>query len=300
MTTSVYISNEIIQITMGRLKSGKIVVEKYYSTPLEANCIIGGVITDSSVLSAHITGFWKKYALPTSKVHLIVDSSSVSVKKMLLPRLSLPKLEQLVINDYSEFDGETQRIYDFTVIDEKNSEGGVTLLACATEDDFIASYVELFESCGISIEKIDIGVNCQISLVKRIKLLSDKTFILAVMDGNTISTTLFVNGKYSFSNRSRIVAERGSSEIIEEIMRKISSIVQFNKSEKTGFEITDCFFGGLSFSEINMCEFLSSALMMNIAVFPDFPEINILHNKNQNDVIFHSSDCIYALGNLAE
>lgn len=303
MKTSVYITNEAVQVVQGHISGKKIVVDKYISESfIEDGCIINGVVTNESVLINQITSLWRKECLPKKDVYLIVDSGSVPNKILKLPNVPERQLLNVISDNFSDMGNAENRIFDYTILDKQNEDGGITVLACTAEEEFITGYIELFKKCGIGIGKMSLALGCQISYVDRVKELHDKTFIIALLDKNTIYCTLFVKGKYRFSNRNRIVAERNSEDMADEIERKISSIVQFNKSEKNDADITNIYFGGLNEEELYICTQVSQSVGISSEIMPNWAIIDIKVNKkkkNSDGIKLKSADFIYALGNIA-
>ena len=74
MTTSIYLSNNTIQILTGEKgKCSK--VEHLYCFDLEEGNLMNGVITNENGLQQELLGLWKEHNLPVSKVSLVIDST---------------------------------------------------------------------------------------------------------------------------------------------------------------------------------------------------------------------------------
>ena len=125
-----------------------------------------------------------------------------------------------------------------------------------------------------------------------INKLYEETFVYAVMDRNTLTLTLFVDGNYRFSRRVRLMADLNSKdELFDEIVRVLLNLVQFNKSEKTNHDITDFYFSGFLPEGHEFYSQLTDAVGVNVAAASAPEEIRYKGTGNVNDFV-------YAIGNL--
>ena len=300
MITSVFFSNENVQIVSGKCSGKKIVVCDYLTAPLPDNCIINGVITSDFALKKLLTSLWGKRSVKTSAASIVIDSSSILTKTLNLPSVKSSTMQKIIKGEFAEVENYESLLYDYFVLSPKNEGGGATVLSCAADRVFLQAYIEMFEAMKIKIESIDIAINCEIKLMNRISLMHDKTAIIAVLDKNTLVLSLFVNGMYRFISRSRLFEDRGTQGALDEISRAISSLIQFNSSEKSGYTISDIFFCGTNPDERFLCDELSAMFApINAKLFPECPEVVFKLKKhslvNKSPVV---SDCLYSLGNL--
>lgn len=300
MITSVFFSNENVQIVTGKCSGKKITVCDYLVAPLPDNCIINGVITNDFALKKLISALWGKRSVKTSAASLVIDSSSILTKTLTLPSVKNATMQKIIRGEFAEVENYETLLYDYFVLNPKNEGGGATVLSCAADRTFLQAYIEMFESQKIKVDSIDIAINCEIKLMNRISLMHDKTAIVAVLDKNTLVLSLFVNGTYRFISRSRLFEDRGTPGALDEISRAISSLIQFNSSEKSGYTISDIFFCGTNQDERFLCDELSAMFSpISAKTFPDCPEVNFkLKKHNLANKLPVVSDCIYSLGNL--
>lgn len=78
---------------------------------------------------------------------------------------------------------------------------------------------------------------------------ADKTYVISVIDGNNVSSYLFENNHYTFSNRTRLFSDRGTYEFIMEMNSNISQLIQFSKSKRSQYTIETAYFCGLDDEE---------------------------------------------------
>lgn len=288
--TSVYISNENIQVVIGSKNGGRLKIQRVLIGSIDDGCIINGIITDEAALRSRISDMWEMYKLPRSGISLVVESSAVSTKTLTLPNVSSQYIMKLVRESFTEFDAEDP-VYDFRVLGAAK-DGGVSVLGCMTEHSFVSSYIDIFAAAGIKLRAIDLALSGQIKLAKFCKELADRSYILAVLDKNTVSLFLFIDGEYRFSKRQRILYNRDTPELSDEIGRMISSLIQFKKSENISAEITDVFLCGFSDQEIN-----SAALMFDGMKLGRLPALSSITPGAGVDADA-LSDCVLTLGNL--
>lgn len=292
MATSIYISNERIDIVKGSVNSKKIKIKKVIDIPITEGAIINGIITDENEISEKLKEAFEKNPSLDKNILLTVDSGSIYVKKLTVPALSVRKLKGIIKDNFSEIEGYEDLLYDFAILDMQEKKDGVLVLACAVERELLQSYYDIFDKLNIKIKKINISHACAISLISRVGALLNNTFVISILDKNSISNLLFVNGIYSYSNRTRLVEQRGTLECAQEISSNLSSLIQFNKSEKNGTDIESFYFCGAGDSEKELFDTLSRDLERNVSEF-----------KTQGDIVFKGgkssvAEHFYAIGNL--
>ena len=83
MITSVYISNEKIQVLTGEGdKKGRLDVKACMYATLPEKAMTNGVINDEIGVKEAIQKVWDKYNLPKRDVHLVIDSGTILNKKI--------------------------------------------------------------------------------------------------------------------------------------------------------------------------------------------------------------------------
>ena len=229
MAVSVLISNNYINAVQGSGTKGSVNVKSCVKAPIQEGLLINGMIMNEDILSDAIKNVWADNPELSKSVRLIVDSTSVL---------------EIIKGEYSEVENYDKLLYYYRILNQKVKDGGMDILSCAVERDFIEGYINLFETAGIKLESINTALSSVIDAASLYKELSRSTYVVANLDGNNLSNTLFVNGDYNYSSRSRLLEEVGSEDSSDELYRIFSSLIQFNKSQKTGFDITDVYFTG--------------------------------------------------------
>ena len=297
MLTSVHLSNEKIIVLSGNRFFNKILISRYSIIPIGDECIINGVITNESIVIDGLTNLRIHKRIP-KKIRLVIDSSTILIKNLQLPNLPPKMMTEQVKSSFepvrSSYDN---LLYDYTVYNFANKgESGHSVLASAVESSFIEAYINLFGEAKIEIESIDIGASCLIKAMGFCDSLKKATYILSVLDGNYMLSVLFVNGTYYYQRRTRLIAQRAMSKSYEEIADEISAILQFNKAQQTGSEVTACYFSGLWDNELSLLNSVSTLTGISANLLPRGKRI-VLTNKVSVSG-FDPRDYLIAIGNL--
>lgn len=149
------------------------------------------------------------------------------------------------------------------------------ILGCAIEKALVEDYVNLFKSAGIGLGSIDIALNAVLKFKNFCSEYKDTTFILSFIDAENVFSLLFVDGRFSFSNRFRLTARRGTMESASEFNNMLSSIIQFNKTQKNNREIELALLCGLRDDEEWLQDQLKSTLNLKVERFLRCPAIKL-------------------------
>jgi hypothetical protein len=84
---------------------------------------------------------------------------------------------------------------------------------------------------------------------------------------------LFENGLYIFSTRSRLMADRGTDAFAGELSSKLSSLIQFNKSQKSEYVLNMSLYAGLDEYELNALKNLVFDPDLSLFIIPQTPNI---------------------------
>ncbi|MCQ2465293.1 MAG: hypothetical protein MJ095_06900 [Oscillospiraceae bacterium] len=289
LKTSVYIANGAVHVVKASVSGRKINIKDIRNTIIDEACIINGTITDSELLKQNLM----KASIDTKSISLVIDGSNVITKMLEVPLLKDDKkLLPLIADNFQDIENRENMITDYMVLEQLNLSGGATVIATMVEKDFIAEYIELFQSLGVKIESIDIALACMIKYIMNISRLFEETFVYAVVDKHTVTFMLFVEGNYRFSRRVRLMADMNNKEeLFDELVRTLLNLVQFNKSEKNDHDITDFYFGGFLPEGHDFYAQLSDAIGVKVQAAPFPDEIRYRGNENVNDYVF-------AIGNM--
>lgn len=292
MSVSIYISNNYINVVSGSKVKNSLTLKSCIKVPIQEGLIINGMIMNEDGLADLIKKVWEDNPELARSVKLVVSSTSVLSKKLKVPAVNDKKLLDIIKDEYSEVENYEGLLYDYRVLNPKSKDGGMDIIACAVEREFIEGYISLFQKCSIKLESITPALSSIINAVSLFEEFSHSTYVITNLDGNNLSNTLFVNGEYNYSSRSRLLEEMGSEDSENELYRALSSLIQFNKSQKTGFDITDIYFtGDLTDGIAEFLDRLSQVLGVRISPL-SLPNSVSIPDKDLFNKLF------YTMGNL--
>lgn len=280
MSVHVYISNNKIQVLLGSHVKNRLQVQSICEEPLEEGCILNGIIMNAFSLQNTITQMWQKYNLPAKGVHLVVNGSSVTVKPMKIPQTAPKNVPGLIRTEFRDMENIQNLIVDYSVTNLKNPDGTCSILAVLSTKEFIMSYVNLFKEAKIDLEVIDLVQNCLIKLMKRFKSLQGKTYAVFILDKNMLMQCLFSNDNFVMTRRSRILAEPEDPGFEREIGQNINSIIQFNKSEQTGSDITEFYLSGFPDAAVPLFPRFEENFHVQVRTFPEYTPAEITLPEN--------------------
>ena len=280
MSVHVYISNNKIQVLLGSYVKNRLQVQSVCEEPLEEGCILNGIIMNAFSLQNTITQMWQKYNLPSKGVHLVVNGSSVTVKPMKIPQTAPKNVPGLIRTEFRDMENIQNLIVDYSVTNLRNPDGTCSILAVLSTKEFIMSYVNLFKEAKIDLEVIDMVQNCLIKLMKRFKSLQGKTYAVFILDKNMLMQCLFSNDNFVMTRRSRILAEPEDPGFEREIGQNINSIIQFNKSEQTGSDITEFYLSGFPDAAVPLFPRFEENFHVQVRTFPEYTPAEITLPEN--------------------
>lgn len=280
MSVHVYISNNKIQVLLGSYVKNRLQVQSVCEEPLEEGCILNGIIMNAFSLQNTITQMWQKYNLPSKGVHLVVNGSSVTVKPMKIPQTAPKNIPGLIRTEFRDMENIQNLIVDYSVTNLRNPDGTCSILAVLSTKEFIMSYVNLFKEAKIDLEVIDMVQNCLIKLMKRFKSLQGKTYAVFILDKNMLMQCLFSNDNFVMTRRSRILAEPEDPGFEREIGQNINSIIQFNKSEQTGSDITEFYLSGFPDAAVPLFPRFEENFHVQVRTFPEYTPAEITLPEN--------------------
>lgn len=294
----IYISSHGIQWIVGSCdKSDMIKIQSFKEVKLEEGTMINGVITDEMEVTNQLKVIHES---GVKSARLLIDSGQVLVKNVEVPALKQKELLQVVKDELSNLEeGYEDLVYDYSVLKREFEEekAGGEILCCAAERKLLTNYIEVFENAGIKLESIDVSVNALHKLTGELSDLEKKTYIVSVLDSNNVSSYLFENNKYKFSNRARLFSERGSKEFVAEMNSNISQLIQFNKSQHSPYSIEVAYFCSLHEDEADpVFENIRENLEIGANIFPDSKIVYVTDKSKEKE--FTLNNYVYSVGCL--
>lgn len=293
MENVIYIGQDCIRVIRGEYKKDEFKVNYFEAFPLPEECMLNGMIADENAL---IKVMDKLQAADIKSARLVINSNTMIVKNVKVPKLTKAQLLDYTreeIFSAQEEGEEKEYVYDYGVISDNEGTGG-EILCCGIEKGMLTSYIEVFKSVGIKLLSIDISIYSLCKLMRSIKQLENKTYILSIIDGNHIVTSLFVKNKYTFTNRARLFADRETKEFKNEVTKNISQIVQFAKAQLHEEVFENLYFTGLVGMEKEVLEQVKLIFNLETATFPAVECIDVLGMANKEEI----SNYLFCIGSL--
>lgn len=231
MRLSISLSEDAVMVVEG--KSGrKVRIQDCRRYDLPKGTLINDVITDEEAFKDVLKKIRNQYPSYAGKIHLTFGSNRVITKVMQVPQMKQKQLLYMVEKELESYlVEEKEMIYDYSLVRRSPRDGtGNMILAAAMEKEKANRYKDILQECGMRIVSMDIGLNALLQLAERIPALEGGTFILAVLDGRSMQTSLYIRGIYRHTGRSRFLYERGTKELIGEVIKDINIINSFAKS----------------------------------------------------------------------
>lgn len=258
MKKVVYINNDQVKILLAEFKKGEAKVIKSLEYTLEPGSVVNGVLIKTNEILNILKGNRKLI----NKATVVLNSSNIQIKKIEHPELKGSKLDSYIKKEFAIPD-DASLIYGTT---SRKIENQYKTIFMGVPVDIIKSYLELFDEAKLKIGRFEILQNGMAKFVKNKKDLAGQTFVLNLIEGNNLISVLIEAGEYVLTDRSRLLAEPGSDQFLEELLQKISSIIQFNKSQKSPYEITKSYYVGLPRDNLLLLEDKSKARNIGLEV----------------------------------
>jgi hypothetical protein len=255
-----------MKFVTGDANAGTVKILKYAELLLPSGGMINGIITDEDAMTGFFARANSEYGLNKEPSTLVINNNNIHAKAMEVPPVAEDMMLEFIRREYTQH-GESEddaNVYDYAVLSPKEADGGVRILAVGVARDLLESYRRVFEGAGVHLKSIDIGLHCQIKLANFMPQLQDGSVILVLVDDRSLTLTLFENGDYVISNRYRLTHTYDDPGITDEIGGNISSMVQFNKTQKNSAAITAAYVAGVNESQVNALRFSLTYLGIDI------------------------------------
>jgi Tfp pilus assembly protein PilN len=151
-----------LRIISGGARGNRITVKKFAEIPLPEGGVSGGLIADTNIMIGFFTEVAKSYGLDKGNTSLVIDNNLVRIKKMRVPSLKRTDIIETIKEDYTASGERTGgKVYDYAVTEEKNDDGGYTVLAAVTERAMLDTFLHVADGADLNLRRIDIGANCR-------------------------------------------------------------------------------------------------------------------------------------------
>ena len=246
MSVVVFLSNTNIQIATGAPSGKGVKVTKLCSEPLPEGAVLNGVVMDADMLTETLRSVWQINKLPKTEVMLILNSPQLRANRIDAPVQPDKKTTEYIKRETSDSDyGRFQNpVTGWYIVSKDNKAKMQKIIYETAEADFVKGYVDIFEKVGLKLASIHNGV--QLAAEFFTKPSAGKTLIYMILDGNSLVTVFFAEGKYYYDSTSRLFAQPGTPEFAREIYNSVSAIRQFISAQHLNETVKDILFAGLT------------------------------------------------------
>ena len=251
MSEVVFLSNTNIQIAVGSSTSDGAKISKLISAPIPEGAVLNGVVMDKETVTEALKLVWHANKLPKTEVTLIINSPQLRANRVDAPLLADKKTNEFILREAANSDyGRFQKPATGWYVVSKDSKSKTQRVVYETaEIDFVNKYVQIFETAGLKLKSIHNGV--QLAAEYFTKQSAGKTVLYMILDGKSLVTIFFAEGKFYYDSTSRVFAQPGTPEFAREIYSSISSIRQFISAQHLTETVKDVLFAGLTYSQVN-------------------------------------------------
>ena len=251
MSIVVFLSNTNLQVAVGNATATGVKITKLFSAPLPEGAVLNGVVMDQDLVTQTVKTAWDLNKLPKSEITLIINSPQLRASRVDVPITSDKKTTEFIARETSDSDyGRFQKPVTGWYVVSKNSKAKTRHVIYETaETDFVEKYVEIFAKVGLKLKSLHNGVQLATEFFTR--QVAGKNVIYMILDGNSLVTIFFAEGKYYYDSTSRVFAQPGTPEFAREIYASVSSIRQFISAQHLNIAVNDVIFAGMSQTNVN-------------------------------------------------
>ncbi|MCR4846148.1 MAG: hypothetical protein K5865_05355 [Eubacterium sp.] len=258
MSVSVYFSNQIVQVAVGK-RGKKGTLQTVYSSVAPEGCIINGIVMDPEVLGNFLNEFWILNNIPKKDVYLVVKSNKIASKNLYIPVLDKKKTFSYITREFSDMQREEEEnTIAYTKLKRDNKKKQVEIYAEMAPKEQLREFMNIFSNMGVALKGIISAEGSIIGYVKNTMVRENSTFILQVVNGNLVSNILIVEGEFTYYNSVRCFNEVGTPEYLEDLARSLNQLQQFMSTQKITAPIERIFVAGTENADLSAYNYVVS------------------------------------------
>ena len=244
----IYLSNRYIRVLSGDAAGERISVHKVYHAVDTAGCILNGTVTDEEGFLEIIKGIWESNNLPRTGIGLVIDSSQFISRVVDVPLQKPAQTLEYLSREFADADRISDPLYGYFPMPGSAGHKAKmqTVYAAVVQREFIQAYLNLFGKLGITVSSVENGVGTMIRLLASLPQMKEATGIVQFVDDMILVNILLVNGKYEYSNRTRLFSDPGTPGFTEEAARAVGSIRQFASAQHITEGLESVYIAGFS------------------------------------------------------
>jgi hypothetical protein len=254
MITSVYLSNNMIQIVVGDKGSKKPHISHVIQEEVSEGSLLNGVITNEQDLLEQLKEIWHHYKLSKKNVELVLNSAKIVSRNVALPTKNDKNIRKLLPMEFNDVQTEGVAVYDYVPLGQVKENNSYEVLAIMVEEAVLKSFVDIFGKVGINLRKISfarVGIQNYLAGIKGLNSAGD---VVLLLDGNSLISILWAEGKMAYMDKKRLFVEPGTPQFISEVVRNVSNICQIHSTRNTGKSIGGIYTAGFTADDIDLCE----------------------------------------------
>lgn len=175
LLTSLYLCSRTVYAAVGTPTDSGARVVAAAQTELPEGCLINGVITNETDLTAALKEFFTANKLPMNRVALIAGGSQFMHRILSLPAMSEKKRMAVLSHELASGGAEVKAPLDDYMLLSRDARTRVdTVLATRVEQSVIAGYDALAKAVGFKLYSIDLGLAAPIKACARSPICSKK------------------------------------------------------------------------------------------------------------------------------
>ena len=241
MKVILFLSNQNVQIVVGKKQLGNIVIERTVSVQAPEHSIINGVVTDQDVFMDFIKKTFETYKISTKNITLVLNSTKFVGNQMVLSKTGPIRMLANVEKDFTDIDRTDARIYGYTEISSDGSK--VKVYAQSAPLEYIENYYLMFKEAKFHIYAIYSGQESLIRFITDTVAKENENFVLMLKDTSTLYTLLWTSGEMAYFNSNHLISERGQ-ELSEELADGVRKLFQFMKANQLSEHVEKIFLSG--------------------------------------------------------
>ncbi len=258
MSVSVYFSNQIVQVAVGK-RGKKGTLQTVYSSVAPEGCIINGIVMDPEVLGNFLNEFWVLNNIPKKDVYLVVKSNKIASKTLDVPILDKKKTFGYITREFSDMQREEEEnTIAYTKLSRDAKKKKIKIYAEMAPKEQLREFINIFSNMGIALKGIISAEGSIIGYVKSTMAKGNGTFILQVVNGNLVSNVLIVEGDFTYYNSVRCFNDVGTPEYLEDLARSLNQLQQFMSTQKITAPIERVYVAGTEKADLSAYNYVVS------------------------------------------
>jgi Tfp pilus assembly PilM family ATPase len=306
-SVSLYCSPTQLLLLVGSVSGQQATVDEFKAIPLPEQSMINGVITNKDVMTRFLQDVSQRFGPWNQDAVLVLEGNNIRTKIMTLPTMKESKLLPFVQRDFGELGGgsgagaggagaDSDDVFDFAILGTNHVEGGLDVLGIAAGRLLLQNYIDVFTAGGFKLKRIDVGSNALAKVASFIPPLQSDSSILVHVDEMALVITLFEQGVYRITQRYRLLNPPQTEERNREVISNISSMVQFQRSQRRDISINAIYILGVAAEQLPA--FIEATRFLELPVFGLSldSQIRLTGKANFEQANFVSSKYLYNLG----